>query len=96
MRGKILTLCLALAASAGLLCLLSVRAHSQEPNVNEIVSVPASFFINIDKRLDNIAAQLQKQAAVSTLEAKLDQILANQDQIKQQLDVIKVRATIKN
>ena len=72
--------------------LLCLKAHSQDDT--DTLNVPSSFYNDVRAKLSQIIAQNDKMQ-IGVIQQKLDQILANQEQIKQQLDVIKVRATIR-
>ena len=91
MKKTAVILCI-LAALALILPHFLRLASSQEDNSQ--VTVPASFYSDVRESLAKLVAQNDKMQ-VGAIQQKLDQILANQAQIIQELDVIKVRATIR-
>jgi len=88
---KQLIFAVGLTVLVGTLALFTIKAHSQDPN--DKLMVPATFFVNINNRLDDIISKLDAQGNSSAMQQKLDQILANQEAIKAELQIIKIRAS---
>ena len=83
-----ITLVLTIFVSLG----FGLRAiFAQKYNMQQSMVSDNSLII-IEEKLDRVLSKLDKQSDTKMLE-KLDQILKNQDNIRQQLNIIRIRAS---
>ena len=78
-----------------LIGLIPVFRLSSAQNAGGSTIISQASIDQIFQKLDIISKQLSIDSEKDVIIAKLDKILANQEQIKQELDVVKIRATRK-